>query len=86
MRMQRILVHSRKDKEFIDQLISIIESHLTNPDMDVDYICTQMGMSRTRLYQKIKNITGNLLVNLSEPFALKKPQINELTRMFPWLK
>jgi len=54
----RDLAHSRKDKEFTEQLIGIIESHLTNPDMDVDYICMQMGMSRTKLYQKIKVITG----------------------------
>jgi DNA-binding response OmpR family regulator len=52
------LVHTKKDKEFMDQLITIIESHLTNPEMDIDYICTQMGMSRTRLYQKIKHISG----------------------------
>lgn len=54
----RDLVHTRKDKEFMDQLITIIESHLTNPEMDIDYICMQMGMSRTRLYQKIKHISG----------------------------
>jgi YesN/AraC family two-component response regulator len=54
----RELVHTRKDKEFVDQLIGVIEAHLTNPEMDIDFLCIQMGMSRTPLYQKIKNITG----------------------------
>lgn len=66
------LVHSRKDKEFMDQLISIIESHLAHPDMDVDYICTQMGMSRTRLYQKIKNITGQSIGEFIRTIRFKK--------------
>ncbi|WEK34107.1 MAG: two-component regulator propeller domain-containing protein [Candidatus Pseudobacter hemicellulosilyticus] len=54
----RDMVHSARDKVFMDQLLSIIEAQLTNPDMDVDYICQQAGMSRTKLYQKIKSITG----------------------------
>jgi ligand-binding sensor domain-containing protein/signal transduction histidine kinase/DNA-binding response OmpR family regulator len=54
----RDMVHSAKDKAFMDQLLSIITEQLTNPDMDVDYICQQAGMSRTKLYQKIKSITG----------------------------
>jgi ligand-binding sensor domain-containing protein/signal transduction histidine kinase/DNA-binding response OmpR family regulator len=52
------LVHSRKDKEFMEQLINVVEAHLTNPDLDIDYLCIQMGMSRTPLYQKIKHIVG----------------------------
>ncbi|MEI9945340.1 MAG: two-component regulator propeller domain-containing protein [Chitinophagaceae bacterium] len=66
------LVHSTKDKQFVDQLISIIESHLTNPDMDVDYICMQMGMSRTKLYQKIKSITGQSIGEFIRTIRLKK--------------
>ena len=66
------LVHSRKDKEFMDQLISIIELHLAHPDLDVDYICQQMGMSRTRLYQKIKNITGQSIGEFIRTIRFKK--------------
>jgi signal transduction histidine kinase/ligand-binding sensor domain-containing protein/DNA-binding response OmpR family regulator len=66
------LVHSKKDKEFIAQLIAIIESHLTNPDMNIDYICTQIGMSRTKLYQKIKNITGQPIGEFIRTIRLKK--------------
>lgn len=54
----RDMVHSTKEKAFMDQLLAIITDQLTNPDMDVDYICQQAGMSRTKLYQKIKSITG----------------------------
>jgi ligand-binding sensor domain-containing protein/signal transduction histidine kinase/DNA-binding response OmpR family regulator len=66
------LVHSAKDKAFMEQLLTIIESHLTNPDMDVDYICTQISMSRTKLYQKIKNITGQSIGEFIRTVRLKK--------------
>lgn len=41
-------------KEFAEQLISISNSHITNPNLDVDFMCTEMKMSKTKLYQKIK--------------------------------
>ena len=66
------LVHSSKDKEFIEELLSIIESQLTNPDMDVDYICNKIGMSRTKLYQKIKHITGQSIGEFVRTVRLKK--------------
>jgi AraC-like DNA-binding protein len=66
------LVHSVKDKEFLEQLISIIESHLPNPDMDVDYICSQIGMSKTKLYQKIKKLTGQSIGEFIRTIRFKK--------------
>ena len=66
------LVHTKKDKEFLEQLIANIEWHLTNPDMDIDLICMQMGMSRTRLYQKIKNITGQSTGEFIRTIRFKK--------------
>lgn len=54
----RELAHTHKDREFMDELLRIIEQHLSSPDMDVDFICAQVGMSRTKLYHKVKNITG----------------------------
>lgn len=52
------LAHSTRDKEFIVELNSLVEEHLSNPNLDVDYICSQIGMSKTSLYQRIKRITG----------------------------
>jgi ligand-binding sensor domain-containing protein/signal transduction histidine kinase/DNA-binding response OmpR family regulator len=66
------LVHSVKDKEFMDQLIDVIESQITNPDMNIDYICTKIGMSRTKLYQKIKSITGQSTGEFIRSIRLKK--------------
>jgi YesN/AraC family two-component response regulator len=66
------LVRSAKDKEFMNQLLSIIEGDLMNPDMDVDYICTRIGMSRTSLYQKIKSLTGQSINEFLRTIRLRK--------------
>ena len=55
------LVSSSKDKSFIDELIAIIEANLSKPELDIDFVCTQVGMSRTKLYNKIKGITGQAM-------------------------
>ena len=66
------LVHSNTDKQFLEVLISIIESHLVNPEMDVEYICTQIGMSKTKLYQKIKKITDQSIGEFIRTIRFKK--------------
>ncbi len=68
----RELVHSQKDKEFMDTLLKVIDSQLINPDMDVDYLCAEMGMSRTKLYQKIKQISGQSIGEFVRTIRLKK--------------
>jgi len=68
----RDLVHSEKDKAFMDSLLEIIESQLVNPDLDVDFLCSQLGMSRTKLYQKIKSITGQSIGEFVRTIRLKK--------------
>lgn len=66
------LVHSAKDKTFMDELLQLIDAQLTNPDMDVDYICSKAGMSRTRLYEKIKSITGQSIGEFVRTIRLRK--------------
>ncbi|MDP4253931.1 MAG: two-component regulator propeller domain-containing protein [Bacteroidota bacterium] len=65
-------VHSEKDKEFIGQVLAIIESQLSNPDFSVDYLCGKVGMSRTKLYQKIKDISGQSIGDFVRTIRLKK--------------
>jgi AraC-like DNA-binding protein len=65
-------VHSVKDKEFMDELVEIIDTQLVNPDLDIDYLCSKVGMSRTKLYQKIKNITGQSIGEFIRTIRLKK--------------
>src|SRR6202012_472507 len=66
------LVHSEKDREFMTQLLQTIDSQLANPDFDIDWLCQEMGMSRTRLYQKIKGISRQSIGDFIRTIRLKK--------------
>jgi signal transduction histidine kinase/ligand-binding sensor domain-containing protein/AraC-like DNA-binding protein len=66
------LAHSEKDKAFIQKLLAIIDAQMINPEMDIDYLCREMGMSRTKLYQKIKSITGQSIGEFVRSARLRK--------------
>lgn len=66
------LVHSAQDKEFMDKLLGIIESRMIDADFDVDALCAEIGMSRTKLYEKIKHITGQNIVEFIRTTRLRR--------------
>jgi len=66
------LTHSAKDREFMEKLLGIVNNHLINPEMDIEFLCSEIGMSRTKLYQKIKTITGQSIGEFIRSVRLKK--------------
>lgn len=66
------LVHSEKDREFMKRLLATIDSQLSNPDFDIEWLCQEMGMSRTKLYQKIKGISQQSIGDFIRTIRLKK--------------
>jgi AraC-like DNA-binding protein len=55
----------------MDKLLSIIEAQLINPDLDIELLCTEIGMSRTKLYQKIKGITDQSIGDFVRTIRLR---------------
>lgn len=51
-------VLSPQDKNFMDELYNIMEKELNNPELDVTYMTEKLRISRTKLYYKIKGLTG----------------------------
>lgn len=68
----KALAHSEKDKAFLTKLLAIIDAEMINPEMDIDYLCKEIGMSRTKLYQKIKSITGQSIGEFVRSARLRK--------------
>jgi DNA-binding response OmpR family regulator len=68
----RGLVSSEKDKALLDKLYETLEEHLTNSDLDVEFLCGEVGVSKTRLFTKIKSITGQSIVEFIRTFRLKR--------------
>ncbi len=50
----------------------ILEENLTNSDVDVEFLCNAIGVSKTSLFQKIKSITGQSIVEFIRTFRLKR--------------
>lgn len=48
---------SNADEVFMRKLNELISDQLENPDLDVNYVATQMAMSRASLYNKLKVLT-----------------------------
>lgn len=46
------------DKQFLQSIIDSIEQHLEEPDFDLEQLSSDLSMSKSTLYRKIKAMTG----------------------------
>ncbi len=51
-----------QDNQFLKQLIELIEARMDQPQLNVSLIAKTFGMSHTKLYSKVKGLTGKTLV------------------------
>ncbi|WP_346863423.1 two-component regulator propeller domain-containing protein [uncultured Draconibacterium sp.] len=51
------ITHSESDREFVEKLTSLIKSNLDKPALDVTFITSELGISRSLLHLKLKKIT-----------------------------
>ena len=56
--MPQMLATNPLDKALIDKAMSIIEIHLDDTNFNVDVFAREMGIARTKLFNKLKDITG----------------------------
>jgi signal transduction histidine kinase/DNA-binding response OmpR family regulator len=66
---------NKLDQEFIDKAIKIIEYNVLDRNIDVTFLCTELAISRTKLFIKMKGITGqtphDFIVNVKLKLAAK---------------
>lgn len=67
-----VLATNPLDKEFLDEVIAIFEQHLDDSDFTIDMLAQKMLVSRTRMYAKIKAITGQTPNDFFITLRLKK--------------
>lgn len=46
------------DEQFIARAISIVETHMAEPDFSVEQLSDEMGVHRAQLYKKLQHLTG----------------------------
>lgn len=54
----RLIATNQLDREFLEKAQQIVEAHLDDSEFDVPAFSREMAMGRTKLFTKIKGITG----------------------------
>ena len=52
-----VLTHSPIDEEFLTKLTSLIEANIGDPNLAGNFICSELGISSSTLYRKVKELT-----------------------------
>ena len=60
------------DKVFLEKVWGIIESHFANPEFSVEYLGTQMGMSRASFFRKFKSLTGQTASEFIKSYRIQQ--------------
>lgn len=60
------------DKKVIDNILEVIENNLDNPEFSIEDLANSIGMARTKLFTKIKSITGQTPYDFIITIKLKK--------------
>jgi len=63
---------NQRDNEFMKQLVSVIESKINESTLDINYLAVELAMSRSKLYAKVKNLTGKSIVEFIRYYRLRK--------------
>lgn len=52
------LITSQADKSFLDRMTALTAKHISDPDFTVDRLADMLGMGRTKMFAKTKELTG----------------------------
>lgn len=66
------LTTNKRESDFMRKFIAILDENLDKPEMDVNQIASELSMSRSKLYNKIKSITGNSIIEFIKSYRLRK--------------
>ena len=68
------------DKQFLQSIIDSIEQHLEEAEYDLEQLATEMNMSKSTLYRKIKSMTGLTPLDFVRNIKMKRACMMLLSR------
>jgi len=63
---------NKLDETFLNKLVRIIETNISDSNLDAKFICKEMTTSRTVLYTKLKTLTGQTVHEFIKSIRLRK--------------
>ncbi|MGO4770490.1 two-component regulator propeller domain-containing protein [Flavobacterium sp. W22_SRS_FK3] len=85
-----LLTHSPIDEEFMEKITNLINDNLSEEDLSTEFLCDKLGVSSSKLYRKIKELTDLApnefirtirLKKSAELLKTKKYNVSEVTNM-----
>ncbi|WP_345158554.1 hybrid sensor histidine kinase/response regulator transcription factor [Flavobacterium ginsengisoli] len=67
-----MLTHSPIDEEFMEKVTNLINDNLSDVDLSTDFLCDKLGVSSSKLYRKIKELTDLAPNEFIRTIRLKK--------------
>lgn len=80
--VQEAIHLSQRDMAFGERMRQIVDDHLTDPNLNVEYLGSAMQLSRTQIFRRVKTITGKgPLEYIRERRLLKADELLRTTDM-----
>ncbi len=69
---EKLQLLPKADKDLLDRIVSFIEERLDSPDLTIDALVDEAGISRSALFKKMKTLIGIPPMDLIKNIRLKK--------------
>jgi len=56
--VQEAIQLSRRDVAFAERMKQIVDDHLNDPNLNVEFLGSELALSRTQIFRRVKTITG----------------------------
>ena len=60
------------DKQFIQKVLDFIHQHMSDPNISVDILASELHLSRSQFYRKVKSLTGKTAVEFIRTVRLQR--------------
>lgn len=71
----KVLATNEQDLTFIEKVCEVIEKHIDDSDFDIPVLCAELNMCRTKLFAKLKGVTGQTPNDFIMNVKLKKASV-----------
>lgn len=63
------------DRRFLNELAAVVEENMSNSELNVDYLCEQLAISRIQLYRKLKSLLDCSINDYVSARRLRKAKV-----------
>lgn len=72
---QPVSTISLDDRRFLNELAAVVEENMANSELNVDYLCEQLAVSRIQLYRKVKSLLACSINDYISARRLRKAKV-----------